>query len=259
MSYTDQSPSQDNVTQDIVTAAIIVIGDEILSGRTKDKNVGYMADHFTAIGIQLREVRIVADIQAEIITAVNELRAKFDYVFTTGGIGPTHDDITSDSIAKAFNLPIDIDQRALEMMYERYEKHELTEARMRMARIPEGADLIENLVSKAPGFMVENVIVLAGVPKIMQVMLDAVTPKLRTGRKMLSVTIAVDWPEGDVAPILGTLQDIYPDVSMGSYPYFRKGVLGVHAVLRSLDPARLLDAEADLRQRLEQEGMVEKP
>ena len=243
--------------KDIVTAAILVIGDEILSGRTKDKNIGYMADHFTAIGIHLKEARIVADEQEEIINAINILREKYDYVFTTGGIGPTHDDITADCIAEAFGLPIDIDPRALKLLHERYEPHELTEPRLRMARIPQGADLIENSVSKAPGFMVENVIVMAGVPGIMQVMLDAVTPRLKTGRKMLSVAIKVYRPEGDVAPILSEMQDVYPEVPMGSYPFFEKEALGVNVVLRSINEEWLSQAERAVRSRLREQGMLE--
>ncbi|MEM7620715.1 MAG: molybdopterin-binding protein [Pseudomonadota bacterium] len=248
-------PNNESKNKGIITAAILVIGDEILSGRTKDKNIGYMADHFTAVGIQLTETRIVADNEDAIIAAVNALRAQYDYVFTTGGIGPTHDDITADCIAKAFDVPIDLDPRALKLLHDKYEEHELTEHRLRMARIPQGADLIENSVSKAPGFMVENVIVLAGVPGIMQVMLDAVTPRLKTGRKMLSRTIKVHCPEGDVAPILSTVQESYEDVALGSYPFFEKGGLGVNIVLRSLDETLLLEAEGVVKEHLVAQGM----
>ena len=173
---------------DIVTAALLVIGDEILSGRTKDKNIGHIADHLTAIGIQMKEVRIVADEEAEIVDAVNALRKRYNYVFTTGGIGPTHDDITADAVAKAFGVGIDVDERALAPMRAYYERRgvELTPARMRMARIPFGGELVENSVSIAPGFMLGNVIVMAGVPNIMHVMLEAATRFLKTGKKMLS-------------------------------------------------------------------------
>lgn len=242
---------------DIVTAAILVIGDEILSGRTKDKNIAYMAEYFTAIGIHLREARIIADDERAIVEAVNALRQAYDYVFTTGGIGPTHDDITADCIAKAFNIPIDYDERAMRLLYERYEPHELTEARKRMARIPQGADLIENSVSKAPGFIVENVVVMAGVPAIMHVMLDAVTPHLRTGQKMLSTAIKVYRPEGDVAPVLSSSQEVYTDVPMGSYPFFEKGALGVNIVLRCLDKTRLNEAERYVKDQLLEQGMVQ--
>lgn len=229
-----------------VTAAILVIGDEILSGRTKDKNIGYMADHFTAIGIDLREIRIVPDVQADIVEAVNTLRASYDYLFTTGGIGPTHDDITADAIAKAFGVSIDYDERAVAILESYYKPDDFGDARRRMARIPDGADLIENSVSRAPGFWLENVIVMAGVPEIMQVMLDAVTPKLKKGRQMHSLTIEVGRPESTMAELLRRHQDDYQDVSMGSYPYYRKGVVGTNLVLRSTDRERLREASEGL-------------
>jgi len=161
----------------IVTAALLVIGDEILSGRTKDKNIGHIADHLTAIGIQLKEVRIVPDVEEEIVGALNTLRAKYTYLFTTGGIGPTHDDITADAVAKAFGVGIDVDERALTPMKAYYAQRgvELTPARLRMARLPFGSELVENSVSIAPGFKLANVIVMAGVPHIMHVMLEAAT------------------------------------------------------------------------------------
>lgn len=241
---------------DSVTAAVLVIGDEILSGRTKDRNVGYIAEYLTNIGIQLSEVRIVADVEERIVEAVNAMRSRYSYVFTTGGIGPTHDDITADSVAKAFGLPIDIDERAVALMRTRYEPGRLTETRLRMARIPEGAELVKNPVSSAPGFMVENVIVLAGVPRIMQVMLDDVAPRLRTGRRMLSRTVRVARPEGDVAPGLKRVQEAYPDVQMGSYPYFEKSKLGTHLVARCTDAARLEEAHGVLWRMLEDEGFA---
>src|SRR3982750_4685449 len=162
----------------IVTAAVLVIGDEILSGRTKDKNIGYIAEYLTALGIDLKEVRVVGDIETEIVAAVNALRARYTYVFTTGGIGPTHDDITADCVAKAFGVTIDYDPRAVAIMQERFAGSELNEARMRMTRIPAGAELVLNKVSKAPGFWLGNVIVMAGVPANMRVMLDGGGPKL---------------------------------------------------------------------------------
>ena len=240
-----------------VTGAIIVIGDEILSGRTKDQNIGYIADYLTNIGIDLREVRIVSDDETAIVNAVNGLREAFDYVFTTGGIGPTHDDITADAVAKAFGVPIDVDERAVAIMQKRYEPGRLTETRLRMARIPEGAELIHNSVSSAPGFMIGNVIVMAGVPRIMQVMLDDVAPRLRTGRKVLTHTLRVDRPEGDVAPGLGRLQKTYPEVQMGSYPFFDQGKLGTHLVLRSIDKDRLDEAREAAWAMLEEEGFAE--
>ena len=236
-----------------VTAGVIVIGDEILSGRTKDANIAYIAAYLTEIGIRLKEVRIVADEEDEIVGAVNALRAAYTYVFTTGGIGPTHDDITADSVAKAFGVPIDVDEHAVALMRQRFDPSRLTEARLRMARIPEGAELVDNPVSMAPGFMLENVVVMAGVPRIMQVMLDAVTPRLRKGRKMLSRTVRVDQPEGDVAPGLRRVQDAFPDVQMGSYPFFEEGCLGTRLVLRSIEIGRLEDALQAALRMLEEE------
>jgi molybdenum cofactor synthesis domain-containing protein len=242
---------------DIITAAILVIGDEILSGRTKDKNIGWIADHLTAIGIQLKEVRVVPDEEDEIVTALNALRAKFTYVFTTGGIGPTHDDITADCVAKAFGVPIDVDPRALALMKPHYEKRglELTPARLRMARLPETSELVENSVSVAPGFMIGNVIVMAGVPHIMQVMLTAVTPRLKTGAKMQSETIELRRPEGEIADLLGAHQKEFPDVSMGSYPFGTSpGTFGTNLVLRCTNPERLALAFEGLKAKLAATG-----
>jgi molybdenum cofactor synthesis domain-containing protein len=240
----------------VVTAALIVIGDEILSGRTKDKNIGHIADHLTAIGIQLKEVRIVADEEAEIVAAVNALRTRYDYVFTTGGIGPTHDDITADSIARAFGVGIDVDERALAPMRAYFQRRgvEMTPARMRMARIPFGAELVENTISIAPGFMLGNVIVMAGIPSIMHVMLDAATRFLKTGRKMLSFAMDLHRPEGEIAEMFASLQQRFPDVPMGSYPFQKDGKPGTQLVLRSTDPDRLAAAEADLKAQLSSRG-----
>src|SRR2546423_11355245 len=242
----------------IVTAALLVIGDEILSGRTKDKNIGHIADHLTAIGIQMKEVRVVADEEPEIVDALNALRARYDYVFTTGGIGPTHDDITADAIAKAFGVGIDVDERALAPMRASFQRRgvEMTPARMRMARIPFGAELVENSVSVAPGFMLGNVIVMAGIPNIMHVMLDAATKFLKTGKKMLSAAMDLHRPEGEIAEMFGALQKRYPDVPMGSYPFQRDGKPGTQLVLRSTDATRLAEAEADLKAQLAARGWL---
>jgi molybdenum cofactor synthesis domain-containing protein len=234
-----------------VTAALLVIGDEILSGRTKDKNIGWIAEHCTMIGIRLSEVRVVPDQPGAIVAAVHELSARYTYLFTTGGIGPTHDDITADCIARAFDVPIAVDPRAVEMLRERYSEEDLTPARLRMARIPEGATLIENSVSKAPGFRIGNVIVMAGVPAIMQAMMLAVTPALRTGRKIISETLRVDAPEGDVADILAACQNDYPDVLMGSYPFIEDGRYGTNLVLRSTEASRLDVARRHLKQAID--------
>ena len=242
----------------IVTAALCVIGDEILSGRTKDQNIGHIADHLTAIGIQLKEVRVVPDEEPEIIAAVNALRARYTYLFTTGGIGPTHDDITADSVAKAFGVGIDVDERALAPMKAYFERRgvELTPARLRMARIPFGAELVENSLSIAPGFMLGNVIVMAGIPAIMQVMLQAATRFLQTGRKMLSSALDLHRPEGEIAGMFSELQKRYPDVPMGSYPFMRDGRPGTQLVLRSTDGARLAEAETELRVQLAARGWL---
>ena len=233
-----------------ITAALLVIGDEILSGRTQDKNIGIIAGHCTAIGIRLKEVRIVADDAAAIVAAANALRQTYTYVFTTGGIGPTHDDITADSIARAFAVSIDADPRAVALLRELYTESGLTPARLRMARIPAGAALIENPVSKAPGFMIGNVIVMAGVPAVMQAMLLAVTPSLKTGARLLSDSIRAEIAESRVAAPLAECQHAFPDVAMGSYPFFEEGRYGTNLVLRSTDAARLAQAKADLIGRL---------
>lgn len=236
----------------IVTAALLVIGDEILSGRTKDKNIGTVAEHLTAIGVRLAEVRVVGDVEAEIVEAVNALRERYTYVFTTGGIGPTHDDITADAIAKAFGVGIDVDARALALLKPHYEKRgmELTAPRLRMARIPDGAELVANSVSIAPGFMIGNVIVMAGVPLVMQAMLTDVTSRLKTGKKMHSRSLPLDRPEGDVAEIFAAHQAEWPDVSMGSYPSFGDGRFRTELVLRATDEVRLIESLQQLALKL---------
>jgi molybdenum cofactor synthesis domain-containing protein len=234
----------------IVTAALLVIGDEILSGRTKDKNIGYIAEYLTAIGIDLREVRVVPDVEDEIVAAVNALRARYDHVLTTGGIGPTHDDITADAVAKAFGVPIDFDPRAVAILSARYGKADLNEARMRMARLPAGASLIDNPVSKAPGFTIGNVHVMAGVPSIMQAMLDEVAPTLKTGVKMLSETVRANCREGDIGGPLGEIAKAHPDVMIGSYPFQDEGRPNTNLVVRSRDPEKLAAAKAAVEQML---------
>jgi molybdenum cofactor synthesis domain-containing protein len=226
-----------------VTAALLVIGDEILSGRTKDKNIGYIAEYLTNIGIDLREVRIVPDEEEEIVAAVNALRAHYTYVFTTGGIGPTHDDITADAVAKSFGGPIGIDERARSMMLERYKPEDLNEARLRMARIPHGADLVDNPISRAPGFTIGNVIVMAGVPAIMQAMLDSVAPTLKTGARMIVEPIdAGGVPEGIYAEGLGAIAKDYPGVTIGSYPSFSAAGFKNQIVVRGKDAATVASA-----------------
>ena len=247
----DQDPAPTTVT-----AALIVIGEEILSGRTRDENIAYIASYLTRIGILLREIRVVADIEVEIVAAVNALRCRFTYVFTTGGIGPTHDDVTTDAIAEAFEVEVLIDTEAVAAMRKRFSDQELSPARLRMARIPKGAALIDNALSRAPGYMLENVIVMAGVPRIMQVMLDAVAPRLAKGRPMLSRSVRIDVPEGDVAEGLAELQSAQPDVQIGSYPFFENKRLGTYVVLRSIDVEKLAAAENALWIFIRKEGFA---
>lgn len=232
-------------TSPVVTASLLIIGDEILSGRTKDRNIGYIAEYLTNLGIDLREVRVVPDDEAEIVAAVNALRARYDYLFTTGGIGPTHDDITADCVAKAFGVPIDVDPRAVAVMRERFKPEELNEARLRMARIPEGADLVHNSYNKVPGFRLGNVIVMAGVPVIMQHMLDAVAPTLKTGVRLLSETVRADLKEGDIGTELRDVAKAHPETMIGSYPFWDEaGQPNTNLVVRSRDPAALAAAKA---------------
>ena len=231
-----------------VSAALIVIGNEILSGRTRDVNVAYLARQLTALGIVLAEVRMVRDEERAIVAAVNTLRAAHDYVFTTGGIGPTHDDITCESVARAFNLPYRINPEAKRILEEFYEGsgRELNEARMRMAYTPEGAALIDNPVSRAPGFRVENVHVLAGIPAVMRAMFESVAPTLKGGRAVRSREVAVLLGEGDVAARLEELQQRYPALEIGSYPFVRDGAFGTTLVLRGTDEEQISQAGDEL-------------
>jgi len=232
-----------------VTASMVAIGDELLSGRTKDRNVGHLADILTAIGIELKEVRIVGDEEDVIVEAVNALRTRTDYVFTSGGIGPTHDDITADAIAKAFGLPCEHDERALAMMAAHYDSRDLefTEARKRMARMPRGAVHIDNPISIAPGFRIGNVHVMAGVPSIFQAMLDNVIPTLRTGAKLLSITIHCPHGEGTIGGPLGDIQKAHPDTIIGSYPKYVDGTFWTELVIRARDAEKLSEAEGAVR------------
>ncbi len=228
------------------SAALLIVGNEILSGRTTDANLPFIAGRLNALGIRLSEVRVVPDVEAEIVDAVNMLRARYTYVFTTGGIGPTHDDITADCVAKAFGLPLTEHVEARRRLAERYAETgiELNEARLRMARTPEGATLIDNPVSAAPGFQVENVFVMAGVPKIMQAMFESLRERLVGGEPLLSRSIACHLPEGLLAKGLGEIQARHEGIDIGSYPSYSSVGFGVSVVLRHTDPAAL-DAAAD--------------
>jgi molybdenum cofactor synthesis domain-containing protein len=235
----DQAPS----------AAVLLIGDEILSGRTKDKNLGYIADFLTALGIDLLEARVVGDNEAAIVAAVNDLRSRYSYVFTTGGIGPTHDDITADAVAKAFGVPIDHDPQAVALLQAFFSEigREPNEARMRMARLPQGARMIPNPVSKAPGFQIGNVHVMAGVPAIMQAMLQELAPGLARGVPMRSAAVTIRAGEGDIAAGLGSIQKAHPTVVIGSYPFEADDGFAAQIVLRSRDDQALAAALEEVR------------
>ena len=226
------------------TAAVLLIGDEILSGRTKDKNLGFLADYMTALGIDLREARVVPDVQEEIVAALNALRHRYSYVFTTGGIGPTHDDITADAVAAAFEVEIDHDPKAVDILLTYFQEigREPNEARMRMARIPKGASLIDNPVSRAPGFQMGNVFVMAGVPKIMNAMMDDVAKRLTRGIPMVMRQIEFRGGEGDCAKPLGEIQKRFPAVVIGSYPFQAADGFATNLVLRSRDSDALEQA-----------------
>jgi molybdenum cofactor synthesis domain-containing protein len=244
-----EAAATDNIQTAIITAAILVIGDEILSGRTKDKNIGYIAEYLTNIGIDLKEVRVVADEEPEIVAALNALRARHTYIFTTGGIGPTHDDITADCVAKAFGVALEHHPKAVEIMQARVALTGgvMNEARMRMTRIPKGAELVLNKVSGAPGFWIDNVIVMAGIPSVMQAMIEYVTPQLKTGKRMLSETIRADCREGDIGTELGAVAKQHPDVVIGSYPFQSEdGSANTNVVVRSRDAQKLVTVKADV-------------
>ncbi len=225
-----------------VTACVLVIGNEILSGRTRDANLPFLAERLNQAGVRLMEARIIPDVPQTIIDTVNDVRGRFDYVFTTGGIGPTHDDITSECVAAAFGLPLVRHPDAVRRLQAHYPPGGLNEARLRMTNTPEGATLIDNPISIAPGFQIGNVFVLAGVPSIMQAMFEGVKHRLVGGLPMLSRTVTSGLPEGAMAQDLGAIQDRYPTVEIGSYPFFRMGKAGTSIVLRSTDVDRLASA-----------------
>jgi molybdenum cofactor synthesis domain-containing protein len=223
-----------------LTAAVLVIGDEILSGRTQDVNIATIARFLGGLGIDLSEARCVPDIEEEIVAATNALRNRYTYLFTTGGIGPTHDDITADAIGKAFKVPVEHHPEAMALLAARYAPGEFNERRQRMARVPKGANLIKNPISVAPGFQIENVFVMAGVPKIMQAMLEDVAPRLKRGVTVKSLSFTVRLPEGRIAAALAEIQGRHPGVTIGSYPFFagegplpgRGGTAGTTLIVR---------------------------
>ena len=228
----------------VYSAAIVIIGNEVLSGRVQDANINWLAKALNELGIRLNEVRVVRDIEEHIVKAVNELRPDHDYVFTTGGIGPTHDDITSESVARAFGVPLVRHPGAEALLTSRYDPAHLNEARLRMANTPEGASLIENPISAAPGFQIGNVFVMAGVPVIMQAMFGGLRHRLIGGAPVLSRVVSCYLGEGAIARELGATQGRFPDVEIGSYPYYKLGRYGTSLVFRGIEKARI-DLAAD--------------
>lgn len=237
-----------------VTAGVIIIGNEVLSGRTQDVNLAYMGKQLDALGISIMEARVIPDVEQTIIDTVNHFRETYTYVFTTGGIGPTHDDITSAAIAKTFNVNLEKNPEAVSLLEKYFEPGSVNEARMKMAHIPEGAKLIDNPLSHAPGFQLKNVFVMAGVPSIMQLMFDGITDRLVGGDPIITVNVATNIGEGVFAADLEKLQDEYPDISIGSYPYFRNRKLGVNLVMRSTNIDRLEELKEKLTTTLTQLG-----
>lgn len=237
-----------------VTASLVIIGNEILSGRTHDKNIPHIATRLNEAGIQLREVRVVPDIEAEIVDAVNAVRARYDYVFTTGGIGPTHDDITTASIAKAFGVPVVRDAEAERLLRAYIPPERINEARLKMADVPQGAILIPNEVSAAPGFVIGNVYVMAGIPNIMQAMLTATLPRLHGGNSVASLSVTTNLPEGTLADDLTAIQHRYSTVDIGSYPQFVNSMPQTSLVCRSMDDAANAGAMTEIHAMIEKLG-----
>ncbi len=230
----------------IITAGIIIIGNEILSGRTQDVNLAYMGKQLDALGIGIMESRVIPDIEQTIIDSVNHFRKTYTYVFTTGGIGPTHDDITSAAIAKTFKVELEKNPEAVRLIEKYYEPSDISEARMKMAHIPEGARLIDNPLSGAPGFQIENVFVMAGVPAITRLMFDGLTDRLVGGDPIITINIATNIGEGIFAEGLTKLQNEYSDISIGSYPHFKQRKLEVNLVMRGTDVKELEELKEKL-------------
>jgi molybdenum cofactor synthesis domain-containing protein len=237
-----------------VTACVLIIGNEILSGRTRDANLAYLGARLNELGVRLIEARVIPDRVEVIVETLNEVRRRFDYVLTTGGIGPTHDDITAECVARAFDLPLTEHPEARAILEAHYGTGELNEARLRMAKTPEGATLIENPVSKAPGFQIGNVFVMAGIPSIMKAMFESLRHRLTGGRPLLSKVVVAALPESYLAPGLGAIQARYPEVEIGSYPFYRMGVFGVRLILRATQPEHLEAAAGEVRELVRELG-----
>jgi molybdenum cofactor synthesis domain-containing protein len=255
--------TRNDIEPAVVTACVLIIGNEILSGRTQDANLAFLARGLNEVGIRVRESRVIGDDATAIITTLNAVRHTFDYVFATGGIGPTHDDITAQSVADAFGVPLILHPEAKRLLETHYPPGHLNEARLRMAMVPEGAVLLPNPISRAPGFQIGNVFVLPGVPSIMQGIFEQLQYRLRGGEKVLSRSLSCHLAEGTLAGDLGALQSRYPDLEIGSYPYFRRGDFGVTLVLRGTDSAKLTAATDELKRLIRalggepQEGLSE--
>ena len=249
---------KNNNKKSLTSACILVIGDEVLSGRTEDKNINFIAKRCDNIGVSVNEVRIIPDDKETIKNTVLECYKKFDYIFTTGGIGPTHDDITTECIASAFNLDVEINPEALKRLKDHYKKSnvELNDARIKMAKIPKGAKLIDNPVSSAPGFIVENIYVLPGVPKILQAMFKNLEDEIKGITNMVSKNIIVYSPEGEIADFLESIQNEFADISIGSYPYFRPPDVGTNIVLRSIDKNLINEATIAICRKLKENKIL---
>jgi len=249
---------KNNNKKSLSSACILVIGDEVLSGRTEDKNINFIAKRCDNIGVSVNEVRIIPDDKETIKNTVLECYKKFDYIFTTGGIGPTHDDITTECIASAFNLDVEINPEALKRLKDHYKKSniELNNARIKMAKIPKGAKLIDNPVSSAPGFIVENIYVLPGVPKILQAMFKNLEDEIKGITNMVSKNIIVYSPEGEIADFLESIQNEFADISIGSYPYFRPPDVGTNIVLRSIDKNLINEATIAICRKLKENKIL---
>jgi molybdenum cofactor synthesis domain-containing protein len=242
------------MTEKTVTACVLIIGNEILSGRTRDANLAYLGTRLNELGVRLMEARVIPDRVEVIVETLNEVRQRFDYVLTTGGIGPTHDDITAECVARAFGVPLIEHPEARAVLETHYGPDELNEARLRMAKTPEGASLIENPVSKAPGFQIGNVFVMAGIPAIMKAMFESLRHRLTGGRPLLSKAVVAALPESYLAPGLGVIQARYPEIEIGSYPFYRMGVFGVRLILRAPQQEHLEAAAGEVRQLIRELG-----
>ena len=254
MSTNNSEAGAATVEHKIVTACVLIIGNEILSGRTQDENLAFLARGLNEAGIRVREARVIPDVPEVIVSTVNDVRRRFDHVFTTGGIGPTHDDITAQCMADAFGVPLILHPDAKRLLETHYPAGHLNEARLRMAMVPQGAALLPNPISRAPGFQIGNVFVLPGVPSIMQGIFAQLKHRLVGGAKVLSRSVSCHLGEGTLAHDLSALQDRYPDVEIGSYPYFRRGDFGVTLVLRGTDRGRLGAATEELKALIQRLG-----